>query len=69
MGWAKAAESLRSGGYDGPVTPIGAEPRQPYERPPLFKGYLTGDANIHDAFVHAPQWYYEHDVDLRLAPQ
>lgn len=63
---AKAVESLRSGGYDGPVTLIGAEPHLPYERPPLSKGYLTGEANIDDAFVHEPQWYYEHDVDLRL---
>lgn len=34
---ARAALALREGGYDGPVTLIGAEPHAPYERPPLSK--------------------------------
>src|SRR5206468_1781181 len=40
---AKAAETLREEGFDGPVTLIGAEPHRPYERPPLSKGVLLGD--------------------------
>jgi hypothetical protein len=34
-----AADALRRGGYDGPVTVIGAEPA--YARPPLSKAVLT----------------------------
>ena len=36
---AKAAEELRTAGFDGRVVLIGAEPELPYERPPLSKSY------------------------------
>ncbi|HET6874779.1 MAG TPA: FAD/NAD(P)-binding oxidoreductase [Acidimicrobiales bacterium] len=39
----RAAEALRLGGYDGPLTIVGAEPHRPYDRPPLSKQVLTGD--------------------------
>lgn len=38
------AKTLRDGGYDEPVTLIGAEPHPPYERPPLSKALLQGTA-------------------------
>ena len=37
------AETLRTEGYAGSVTLIGAEPHAPYQRPPLSKGFLQGD--------------------------
>ncbi len=63
---AKAVEGLRAAGYDGPVVLFGEEHHLPYERPPLSKGYLLGDDELETAFVHDPDWYDEHDVDLRL---
>jgi 3-phenylpropionate/trans-cinnamate dioxygenase ferredoxin reductase subunit len=39
----RAALTLRDQGYDGRVVLLGAEPNPPYERPPLSKGYLTGE--------------------------
>lgn len=39
----RAAETLRSGGFDGRVTIVGAEPHRPYDRPPLSKQILTGE--------------------------
>jgi 3-phenylpropionate/trans-cinnamate dioxygenase ferredoxin reductase subunit len=62
---AKAAETLRAEGFDGPVVLVGAEPEHPYERPPLSKGYLTGAAARESAAVHERDWYAAHDVDLR----
>jgi 3-phenylpropionate/trans-cinnamate dioxygenase ferredoxin reductase subunit len=62
---AKAAETLRSEGFDGPVVLVADEPERPYERPPLSKGYLLGTAERDSAHVHEPGWYGEHDVDLR----
>jgi 3-phenylpropionate/trans-cinnamate dioxygenase ferredoxin reductase subunit len=63
---AKAAEALRGEGFDGRVILIGAEPEHPYERPPLSKDYLLGKAGRDTIYVHPPQWYAGHDVDLRL---
>jgi hypothetical protein len=40
---AKAAETLRSEGFDGRVVLIGEEAERPYERPMLSKEYLRGD--------------------------
>jgi 3-phenylpropionate/trans-cinnamate dioxygenase ferredoxin reductase component len=39
----RVAEELRSGGYQGSITLIGAEARPPYDRPPLSKKVLTGE--------------------------
>ena len=62
---AKAAETLREEGFDGPVVLVGAEPERPYERPPLSKQYLLGRADRDSAFVHDAGWYAEHGVELR----
>lgn len=62
---AKASEALREQGYAGRITLLGAEPHRPYERPPLSKGYLQGTAEFESAYVHTPDWYREHDIDLR----
>jgi NADPH-dependent 2,4-dienoyl-CoA reductase/sulfur reductase-like enzyme len=62
---AKAAETLRQEGFDGAVVLIGTEEERPYERPPLSKGYLLGKDQRDSIFVHAADWYAEHDVDLR----
>jgi 3-phenylpropionate/trans-cinnamate dioxygenase ferredoxin reductase subunit len=63
---AKAAEALRADGFDGHIVLFGAEAHRPYERPPLSKGYLQGSAARETVYVHPPEWYAEHQVDLRL---
>ena len=63
---AKAAETLRSEGFGGPVVMLGAEAEHPYERPPLSKGYLLGKEDRSVIYVHEEGWYADHDVDLRL---
>ncbi len=63
---AKAAQTLREEGFDGPVVLLGEENERPYERPPLSKGYLLDKDERDTVYVHPPQWYAEHDVDLRL---
>jgi len=40
----RAALALRDLGYEGPVTLVGDEPHLPYERPPLSKEAMTGEA-------------------------
>ena len=38
----RTAEGLRAEGFGGPITMIGDEPEQPYDRPPLSKQVLMG---------------------------
>lgn len=66
LGGAKAAEALRTKGYDGRIVLVGEEPHRPYERPPLSKDYLIGKSEREKAFVHPEPWYAEHAVELRL---
>lgn len=60
-----AVETLRTEGFDGSVTLLGAEFHPPYERPPLSKGYLTGEEARDKVFSRPDGWYRDHDVDLR----
>ena len=44
----RAALTLRGQGFAGPVLLVGAEADAPYERPPLSKGFLTGQQAVAD---------------------
>jgi 3-phenylpropionate/trans-cinnamate dioxygenase ferredoxin reductase subunit len=63
---AKAAETLRSEGFDGRVVLIGAEHERPYERPPLSKDYLRGESGRDKVYVHDEGFYAEQQIELRL---
>jgi 3-phenylpropionate/trans-cinnamate dioxygenase ferredoxin reductase component len=50
----RTVEELRDRGYDGGITLIGAEPRPPYDRPPLSKQLMAGkvdDTTLRDDLV------------------
>ncbi|MDA3647716.1 FAD-dependent oxidoreductase [Saccharopolyspora indica] len=66
MAGAKGAEALRALGFDGRIALLGDEPHRPYERPPLSKEYLLGNAGFDAAYVHDEGWYAENRVDLQL---
>ena len=63
---AKAAETLRAEGFEGRLLLVGAEAERPYERPPLSKEYLRGEAGREKVYVHDPDFYAEHDIELEL---
>ncbi|GGV16428.1 NAD(P)/FAD-dependent oxidoreductase [Streptomyces spectabilis] len=44
MAGVQTAVALRERGFTGTVTVLGAEPHQPYDRPPLSKAVLLGNA-------------------------
>ena len=58
----RTAEELRTRGYAGAITMIGAEHRLPYDRPPLTKKFMTGE--IDDTSLRADMTAL--GVDLRL---
>lgn len=60
-----AAQALRDGGFTGSVLVVGAEGEEPYERPEVTKGYLSGDTPKPDALSLGEGWFAEHDVELR----
>jgi 3-phenylpropionate/trans-cinnamate dioxygenase ferredoxin reductase component len=61
-----AAAELRKQGADGSILLVGREPEPPYERPPLTKEYLRGEATREDTHVNPASWYEENGVDLRI---
>jgi 3-phenylpropionate/trans-cinnamate dioxygenase ferredoxin reductase subunit len=63
---ATAAATLRQEGFDGDVVLIGAEPQPPYERPPLSKQYLRGEAPFEKALVRPAGFYQENRIETRL---
>ena len=64
---AKAAETLRTEGFGGRIVLAGDEAVRPYERPPLSKGYLRGEAGFDAAAVHDADFYAAHDIELRTS--
>ncbi|MGH9104173.1 MAG: NAD(P)/FAD-dependent oxidoreductase [Acidimicrobiales bacterium] len=64
---AKAAETLRKEGFDGRVVLLGEEPCRPYERPPLSKAYLRGEAGFDAAAVHKEGFYEQREIELRTS--
>ncbi len=54
-----SARALRSHGYDGRITVVGAERHLPYDRPPLSKAFLTGAVGEADLALLEPE-----DADL-----
>jgi 3-phenylpropionate/trans-cinnamate dioxygenase ferredoxin reductase subunit len=61
---AHCAAELRKRGAEGSILLAGREPEPPYERPPLSKEYLRGEAERADAHVNPAGWYEENEVEL-----
>jgi len=62
----RAAETLRSEGFDGEVIVIGAETHRPYDRPPLSKKLLAGEWEPERIQLRQPDSFDELDVEWRL---
>ena len=63
---ASLAAKLRSEGFDGDVTLIGAEKVPPYQRPPLSKAYLLGEMAEERLYLRPEEFYADHNITLRL---
>jgi 3-phenylpropionate/trans-cinnamate dioxygenase ferredoxin reductase component len=61
---AKAAEAARASGFDGRVVLVGDENEPPYERPPLSKAVLRGEAAPETTRVHDDGFYAANDIEL-----
>jgi 3-phenylpropionate/trans-cinnamate dioxygenase ferredoxin reductase subunit len=61
-----AAALLRQYGHEGPIVLVGEEPIAPYQRPPLSKAWLKGEADADSLALRPVEFYGEHGIDFRL---
>ncbi len=64
MATGNCVDELRRRGVEGSILVAGREPEPPYERPPLSKEYMRGEAVREDAYVNPREWYEENEVEL-----
>jgi NADPH-dependent 2,4-dienoyl-CoA reductase/sulfur reductase-like enzyme len=62
----RAAETLRTEGFEGSVVLIGAERHLPYDRPPLSKKLLGGEWEPDRIALRKPDEYASLDFEMRL---
>ena len=62
----RACETLRTDGFTGRITLVGAEDEVPYDRPPLSKKLLAGEWDGDRIRLRTPQAFDELGLDLRL---
>ena len=60
------AALLRQYGYGAPITLVGEEPIAPYQRPPLSKAWLKGEADADSLALKPTSFYAEVNIDLIL---
>ncbi|MFL5255440.1 MAG: NAD(P)/FAD-dependent oxidoreductase [Rhodopila sp.] len=61
-----AAAMLRQLGWQGAITLVGEEPIPPYQRPPLSKAWLKGEATAESLALRPAHFYPDATIDLRL---
>ena len=60
------AAALRQGGHEGAITLVGDEPLAPYQRPPLSKAVLKGEASPDTLLLRPAAFYDDKSITLRL---
>lgn len=60
------AALLRQYGFEAPITLIGEEPIPPYQRPPLSKAWLKGEADADSLALKPSEFYAEVGIELIL---
>jgi 3-phenylpropionate/trans-cinnamate dioxygenase ferredoxin reductase subunit len=59
------AAFLRQYGHEGPIVLIGEEDAPPYQRPPLSKAWLKGEADLDALLLRPLSFYAEQGIDFR----
>ncbi len=62
-----AAAFLREYGFAGKIALVGEEAVLPYQRPPLSKAWLKGEADEHHLILRPDAYYAGSHIDVRLA--
>ncbi|MFN3780517.1 MAG: NAD(P)/FAD-dependent oxidoreductase [Brevundimonas aurantiaca] len=59
------AAFLRQYGHEGPIVLVGEEEAPPYQRPPLSKAWLKGEADLEALLLRPLSFYAEQNIDFR----
>ena len=59
------AAFLRQYGHEGPIVLVGEEDAPPYQRPPLSKAWLKGEADLDALLLRPESFYAEQGIDFR----
>ncbi|WP_426024326.1 NAD(P)/FAD-dependent oxidoreductase [Brevundimonas sp. PWP3-1b1] len=59
------AAFLRQYGHEGPIVLIGEEDAPPYQRPPLSKAWLKGEADLETLLLRPLSFYEEQRIEFR----
>ena len=62
----QVAASLRGKKFDGSIVILGEEPALPYQRPPLSKGYVKGEAKELTLLLRAADFYTSNAIEMRI---
>ncbi|TAP39156.1 FAD-dependent oxidoreductase [Arthrobacter sp. S39] len=60
----QTAMSLRQGGFEGSIAIVGDENELPYQRPPLSKAYLRGDAEVGEFRFRSAEYWTKNSIEM-----
>jgi len=60
----RAVENIRKIDPDGTTALVTEEPHMPYERPPLSKGYLTGEEGLDHVYLKDDAYYAQNNIEV-----
>ncbi|ADL00870.1 NAD(P)/FAD-dependent oxidoreductase [Brevundimonas subvibrioides] len=60
-----AAALLKASAFEGEIVLLGDEPALPYQRPPLSKAWLKGEADLESLLLRPESYYAEQGITLR----
>jgi 3-phenylpropionate/trans-cinnamate dioxygenase ferredoxin reductase subunit len=63
---AAAVDGIRAADPKGDITLFTTEWAPPYQRPPLSKEFLRGEAALDTVLMHPGLWYLQNGVDVRV---
>ncbi|SFL31558.1 NAD(P)/FAD-dependent oxidoreductase [Geodermatophilus ruber] len=66
IGGVRAAQALRSEGFDGRVVLVGEEAQAPYDKPPLSKQFLAGEWDADRTLLLSEEAAERAGIELRL---
>ena len=61
------AAFLRQYGHEGPIMLVGEEEAPPYQRPPLSKAWLKGEADLEALLLRPLSFYEEQGIEFRAS--